>query len=789
MDIERFSWGGKTAPIFLLLILFSLHSYALSSGQYSQYGDISYTFISGESLLNNNRPQAMVLASKGLTDGLYTPLTGDMDGDGQNEIVAFDGGTLRIYDKSLNILDAVTLQSPQYGIPVLFDITGDGHNDIIITTLNSSSPLNVSYYSWNGSSITQSTHILNSFVLTSQIPRYSTITCTTDLGNRCLIVADFSSSGSTPTNNSLQAFWLDSSGELNNRVLLNSSGSSGNFYCLPNIAVITPLDVDNDGDTEYTFTIWKAGIGVDKVELISLYPTDSNIQIEHNTDVNTVDATGSGGSCDTNIAQIPPRFMFTSPLVYDIDGSPGNGAEAVYGTTTTSTGDPDKGKIYQVSMDNSIQNSYPATGSYDVLEWGNGFINSVNGDDIVDFCFSHTTYVTSTDGRSLDINCASVQQPVSLGFDDKTFIYSGDIDDGETSRQNTPFNISARFKKFDIMVNAINTGVLNGDPVDSFELVTSYGILALSTQSCTALATCNMYRIHQLPESVNSGAISADIQNVGYEDILITKQNSITLYDDGFQNTHCGDGDYCFNRETLTINPCLPLFRTDSEIQISAEISDVNHDNVSGQVIIYFGTDNEQSTGWVGEFASGETFAFVTSNMSIPLVANKTGSGFILRIMARDSDDPSSVEIIDKVFGVSDTGAILNSCTTIGVSPTTTSATNGTSSGGLGSTDVTSDNYIDTQIDYFSGLLGVGKGIIWLVLMCLFIVVVVVSTIQMRWSGTDALAIIGIGEIIMLILGYYLHFISGVIITVIIIVSLAILALTFIWFFRKPMGG
>jgi len=346
---------NKILLFLLLTILLSISVFAYTD--YSDIGENDYksdTTSFWNSALDSDD---VIQYSRPLIDPQFTPLVSDLDGDGIKEIIVADGTQIKVYQNlSLDVIDAIDVISDVWRTKI-FDINGDGNEDIIFLTKTTYGVL-----TYNG---TLTLADIQYYTPTSfnQIQDY--LEC---FNNECFFLIK--------EGNPLKYTSFDINGNKTVRRTIDSNtGLSASRN--PAINSMSYEDYDNDGDNEFIF------VSGDLSNLNIFYMNES-YGIEQKISIS-----GTYGKP-------------TSPIVYDFDGFASNGLETLLGIQTSSN----EFKLYLYYASGSELDDYPELLNADGIIVSNpirGNFFTDTGD--VDFCV--LGYQTTQE--KLDLLCGSAQ--------------------------------------------------------------------------------------------------------------------------------------------------------------------------------------------------------------------------------------------------------------------------------------------------------------------------------------------------------------------------------------------
>ncbi|KKN55964.1 hypothetical protein LCGC14_0577060 [marine sediment metagenome] len=718
----------KCATLFIIFLLsiFIVNAdtdYLASGGNDSSYDEGTGFF--------NAQTVGASFASRSISTPRHIPLVGDLDGDGINEIVVNDGNAYELYNtKDLTILDSIIVAGIT-GTPyfILFDIDGDGRKEIIGFSDFSGS---VDVIDWNGTALgIQQTFVVASYG-TGVTGGEGMVACrgTDD----CMVFHAFDNTEGGSSN--VQATPFNSS--TRGTALVLDGSFSG--YCLSKIRHITVADYDNDGTDEYIMNaIALRGTGVAEVLQIFYVDADKNTLIateEQQISQTLFDFSPSLDSCTSDQGK-----FFTSPLVSNLDGAAGNGLETMIGFNI----DADEFNMRAYDSAGGTIDTFPAIADADGT-----IISNVLKADNEGFSSCVVGY-SSVLGR-MNVLCASLTDSIGL-FDNLQYKFD-DIH----------YNITEQYEFQNVISHSGDMSSVDAPNTD--ELINSYGVFNLDFGSCSAITgNCDIdliFNISNVLGQENIAVVPADVEKVGRDDLLGLSLTNLFYFDDGFSNSPA-------NITQIFINPCLDsTWKINTTVNVQVQVTDFDGDNVNANATTYFGLENEMAES-SGNASSGTTFSFA-------FVANETVGSATLRVVGKDVENPLSPDIIDLSYSVSGQGVEFGECTTL----LNFAAVNVTVDPFITGTDIPSNNSATSAVTTISEVTNLSPSLVWLFFM--FIVAIVMFGQGVQKSGADILSLFGIialVQVILLIIGTVLTFLSiGIVISITVIV-IAGLALVF----------
>ena len=694
--------GGVILPIFLFFIIL-LSISVLGVDSYTQIGGDNQDFRLGTGFWNSARTDdcltgEITCSIASISSADFMPLVADLDNDGTNEIVVVDGLNIRLYqDSDLSIVDSYINNGTPTNI-ILFDIDGDNYTEIILSDDDT-----IDIIEYNGTNIYEQAEfsIHEGFTDTMAI--------------QCRGVNDCASIGHEYNGfNSMIAEGFNSTGvfSVNDVILADSDfcsfvdGTNDNPLHTMSVA-----DLNNDGTEEYVFSVGEYVAPGPRLRVagFSLNTTHGTQIFDYSTSVYGP----ATGNCNAMSA-------YTSPLVYDIDGSSGNGKEIVFAFMNTAT----TFKIYSLSSTGAFMDDYPeATSGEGSLLSNVVMVNAFEsrpGSDAVDFCV---------------MGYLPEQNQLVCGSEIPGQLQEHEIFNYDTT--GITYNSSAGYE---LMIHSadMDSELENGKNLD--EITSSYGVFRLDHVT----GDNNLELLWENPKG-ESVLYNIDVEKSGVDDLLIMTSSHLWYIDDNFVNANAEVSRY-------RTNPSIEFtIRTNETIHVELYCTDDESDNVQGSITGYLGHSNEQFSGWSSSFVSGQS-------ISLTFEANVTIGAGTLRLSCRDINHNIS-DNVSVSFSVSNNGiqfgdAIYDSGDIV---------------------EETAEEEAETELEeqvegFFSGfgldLNSAGKAVIWLILM--LYAGVVLGSHNVNPAG------ILVGEMGMLLIGSMIGFVPGWISAVVAISSLGL---------------
>lgn len=606
----------KSAILIILLIFIIPISFGVSdyneTGNYNSYYEQGLGFIGDYADFD----EGLDASTRILTGALYSPYVSDLDGDGIKEIMVLDDDTLRLYHgTNLEIIDAYTISNNEYySNPLFYDIDDDGYTEFIIG-LEQTGHIEIAEY--NGS-IFKTQSILN-FTGT---PFGGEMMIKCKGVNNCVAFYMDTYLGGGGVNKYVRGAFFDSENNLTSQSILTSTVTSPTV-CFPFIEHIAVGDYDIDGNDEYIFTVayadatgdlsfhilWVGESGGSLTLEQSKYEQDSSYSISL-----------SPASC-IGVEANELKTAYSSPYVANIDGSLSNGLETVV--------------AFAKDTNEYIMRSYKSNSDRyqrhpDLFDADGILVSNIVRYDDTTFCVMGY----DSPDEQLDLLCSD--------FTGDGFLTQGDFE--------FFYDISGTYNVTDsdvIYTSLIQTADWSTE-YDGHEIISSYGVFGIGTPS---VFTGDLYLLFNNPID-ESSLISVDAENNGRDDLIALTDSNIWYLDDGYTNSGGRIQEYY-------INPCVEsTWEINTSTEIRLKLYDVDNDMLSGRVIVYYNDDNEQDSGWSINVSSGTTVSFSDFNI------NKTISVGTIRMMAKDTENPDTIDIIDVAFSVSTQGVVFGECIT-----------------------------------------------------------------------------------------------------------------------------
>lgn len=774
--------------LFIPIVLFILSiSLCFADETYSETGNYNSYFQQGFGFFNDVEMQTSDdynSYAKTITTQRQTPLVADLDGDEINEIIILDGNTLRLFnDKELNIVDSFSVSNIS-GLPYIlsYDIDNDGYTEIMVVSSHSDA-LDILEYNGTDFYIQKSLSLAD---VGGHEDGEVIIKCMDT--NKCIAVyteyeyADGEGGGGNTQQTYAVAF---NSTDLGQRGLIEQSAGF-TIHCFPKIPVIAIADYDNDGTDEFivSFGQFKDGGGNDELFIGYIFINSSfGAELENEIEENGIYEAYTSGAGHFRCEDANYNRIFTSPLVFDIDGSSSNGLETVVGFMI----DSDEFKMHSYKSDMGFLDDYPEVFQADGILISNVLrANAFTGNpDDEEFC------VMGYDdaGEEIDLLCASEQTHwdwLFINYESVEFIY--DV--------SGMYNVTDDYGNYNVISHSAQHSTTTTDNINLNEIVNSYGVLELDwNTNCRAelppIKCMNLIFENPVGDSV---LISVDAEKTGRDDLIALTSTNLWYIDDKYSNS---DGYISY----YYVNPCLDAtwkINTSLEVRMIVNNEDIledTEDKVSAKAILYYGDDNEQDSGWSANVTAGTTLTF--PNLKI----NETISTATLRLIGRDAFNPANIDIIDLTFSVGTTGVEFGDCSTEVdllapeediILPSECSYDDDCPNGYVcidGECITVESSLPVLAMQEASGIFHIGITALWLMFMLALLIAIWFAPVALKSNFFDSanarLGAIFLGESIMLIMGVVFGFIPLAILITIIILGLIGFS---IWTVKKFTG-
>ena len=793
--------------ISLLIVFFLIIPFTLANFDYNETGNADSLFQSGTGKFNaDNIPSSEFytteLADDGISQQRQTPLVSDLDQDGVNEIIILDENTFKLYNgKELELMASFSLpfSSTTYSNFIAFDIDGnDNYTELII---HDEKNQELSILQYNGSSFTNETS-RNTSIFTGQTPvslyyGESVIKC---LEVEHCVLAWVSESYYGKASSVYVSFFNTTN--ISVKQIWDNDATATGFWCMPRIRHMAVADMDNDNIDEFVFSALHVAttsahedVDIYYGEILSNNSVSLDYQIT-DTQPSNIFQQATGASCrgsvelaGTGVSMYPATFI-TSPLIYNLKGTEGDGLETVvafnidnneFNMALYNGCSGDGCTLNQVSLHPDIADTQG-----DIIS--NVFLADVfeeSGNE--DYCVMGYR----NDEQDIRLLCASEKDRHVLSDE---ILFEFDISEKyNISRDENDWNLithSAQHSQ-DETVGTKNT----------HEIVTSYGVFELDYEVITSdcwlplVVTCSLDLIFENPAG-DSVLISVDAEKEGQEDLIALSSTNLWYIDDQLTNAQADIAPL-----NDAYNPCLDsTWKVNTSFEARVKIIDEEEDDIQGRVILYYGTDNAQDSGWsvlqstTDSVATARIVSFSQTNESLDFVANKTTASGTIRIMVRDNqeDNQDNPTTKDVSFTVASNGVERGDCTSneggtitpdVVVCTTTSECSTGQSciDGECVQTTVTltddaSDNSVVSGCMTIANLTGLSCTSLWLVGMLMMTVLIWFVMAEERHLGGGAtLGTIAIANVLAIILGARLDILGTGMIVIMVLMGIVIL--------------
>ena len=665
----------------------------------------------------------------------------DFDGDGQDEIIASNCGRISVY----NYTHGLGFTREYYtdfictaGISNIEaeDMNYDGVQDVIFISKQTGTVSRLYYVWYDGDSINRTSDSSSFIISNTGAIQQMQIGCSDNVLKAGSVISACAT-GNLRLDTDTYILEYDM---YNFTTLVGGTGgaeATANFITMAEKGYIESADYNGDGYDEF----------------IASYLVNNAVGSSEELNViffNTVAEQGRFSKTLNNfVMNASSIHSVSSPLTYEFNGM-GGGLETVVAVQQ----DDDEIKIYGISS------GYAETDSFGEVDSRLVTPNMIKGEFFrasttpTDFCVGVFEY--SGIVNEYGLFCANLKGTSSGAlFKDWAVFYD-----------DQPYDILSAGNKASPFIWTFETDGYTGED----DILTSFGTYTLiqaedtgATSSCRLTGICELSPLWANTKS-NGFILPYDYSNDGYDDLLYASELSLYYIDDGFSNTHCDAGE-CIT--SAIFNPCISsVIKVNESLQVQVNLSDADNDKVSGNVSIYLGTSNHQSTGWSANITSTTPYTITFSGLKL----NQTGNNIQGSIYAKESDDSSKIETLPFSFSVQANGVVFNDCT----STLKDAVVSDTPS-------ETADNAVIDIGNSLSGLTGLSMSTIWYILMG-FIPVALLGL--MATSGSMGIhdfklgMIFGvIAEFVMLILGFIFGFVNIGILIAVVVVALAIVGL------------
>ena len=762
--------------IFLLLLIIPV---AIADLNYTESGEADNFYIRGTGAFNSALdPNDITISTKVLSDPEQIPLIADVDGDGITEIfIISDENIIAIQNKTLTTSGTFGLNATaddHFSNMILFDIDDDGTLEIIIAS-EEDEVLHIINYS-NSVFTAEATIGFDGLTFhqgTGNDAGKITIGC--ESANRCLMYYGLDNTADATVH--VSASFFNSTFVGLEEVLFTQSDGE-RVFCPPKIRHIATANYDSavDDDIEFIFSgiIPQVVDGDDGEDYFVWWVnilSNNSVILEGTQSITGVRTSeifsnsGGGFSCDNFDGQnafrssgsfgddaIAGNFV-TAPLVFDADPDEA-GLETIFGVAINNA----DFIMRMYKPDRTTKRSFPFVATADGQIMSNIFRAEVFDDSNTeqDFCMVGHDATAS----KLSLLCGSLQDTDGVGvFNTQTIEFTSDT--------LNIANITDDYSHWGMIAHAVEYD----DSNSVSEIVTTWGILepVFSGIACSFSVDsvdCNLDLLFKHSKQDGS-VIPVDYDEVNLEDLLILTTTNLFYIDDGFQNNpinvFCGEPNSVTGTCTeWSINPCIDsVWKANTTAEIKITGIDPESDLVQVSATLYEGDVNERT----------QTSANVSSGTEVPFSfdANKTIGAGVIKMTAVDIvENPSVIRTLSKSFSVAPNGVELGDCITT-ISEGVEAVAGAEVADATLTADAT-DNAITNGLGTFQGITGLAGTTVWLLLMMLGAFFIYSTMAERGLSGSSALGVIAIVEVLAIIIGARIGvFSTGLVVTITVI--------------------
>jgi len=683
----------------LALILFILPG--VIAGNYTNVGADDFLLERGTFNSATDPLTDVSIVSKSLTDSKLTPLVGDLDNDGTNEIVVLDDDDIRIYQgNTLTVIDSFDYGDSSInlvGNMILYDIDGDEFLEIVfpmeqieqIAVLGFNGTIqNESYIDLTGLSNHDSSN-LNSGEMV--------LNCRDT--NECLLVYGRRKFDVTATSNGLiSARGFNSTDLTTNTITLETTSSViSQTACLPKIRHIEVADLENDGSSEYVFNYMHylgAGNDADTYTLYAIEQSGNTISTKSGFPVDDTSASGvndPSGTVGCSGGEQVGQY-FSPPISFNIDPNSPTQLEIMYARMN----DVDQYDILDYNSDGSLLDTHPAG-----IDSGAGSLISnvfkataIPNSDEYDIC------VIGFDDNAGEITMVCGSKSRSSGTFE-SFEYSVDVT-GITPN----YNVTQTYLNMNVISHATQQSNALTDGVDLTEVLNTYGVFRADFDTCDLLANCDMELLflNGCGDSVN---LAVDVENIDSTDLICMTDIQLTYIDDLLSNQPA-------TITTATFDPCVidSVVKVNETLKVSVTVTDGSQGSIEtdlvNQIVTGYNDNPNQVVSTLENVSSGSLnthFIFL----------NSTVTNGEIKIQGFDNGNPSTIDEITQAFTVGANGLSQGDSSCSLTLVTTESGESSLVASGLRETN---DNNTVTQLtNQVSDIWGLGGDVVWIILM------------------------------------------------------------------------
>jgi len=443
---------------------------------YTRSGNEDGFYQNGENLFNTlmstNESKIRTLGG----GGAYTPLVGDLDNDGYQEIVLRDLGTVEVwFNTTLTPQAQVTLNDEKWSNMILFDIDGDGNLEVIYAEATTKRIVMLE----NIDTSIYEDYLVDFSSLQHQAGAMIQIGCRGV--NDCLLI--------TSGTGKLYASFFNTT-TATHQVEIGSISILQNWDTgEPQATVVADID-NNGGSEEYFFVVDEDDNS--RAWLFAINVSDNQSVKKRWSAWKTTDDTS--------------QRSFTPPIVGEFDGVLGNdGHEVIFGVRSGTSSN-----VYEYSKDGNLDATTSAlTGN----QISNLIVTSID--------------IFADDGESTGANSFCY-----IGFDTDSSELNFFCDNRQTASPPINYNWNNELYNITEATNIYNNqihNVNNDDDSSSTEILTAYGVFSLDTDSETVSLE---YQLSLEDISV----ISVDASQIGTEDIVLMNENKLKYIKSGIES-------------------------------------------------------------------------------------------------------------------------------------------------------------------------------------------------------------------------------------------------------------
>lgn len=605
----------KTKTIILLIISLTLiitcFALPVLAGTYPATGGEDGTHsVDGLGYFNSiNALNIEVTGVRTISSPSFHPLVDDLDGDGENEIIIFNGNTMEMYSElTLGVIDAVSMTGvgPTNIRATVYDIDGDGYKEVIARAYNDAT---VDILEYNGTHI----FIEHTFEMLSSI---SDCIFECVAANRCVAACTYRM---TPASGLPVQMRYDTFNST--QVIRSTTGTSityGTNACPlhPSVPSFYIGNTDTDSDlevvTSYVIYVHSVPDSVNRVvEIYNLYDNNSMSYQARDTSADAGMGVYAGANTDACYLTGADKYI-TSPGVGNLDGAVGDGLEIVVGMM-------DSTDTYEINQYSGINLHLDETYNDGVFSGEGELVSNVMFMDAFPRSSTQDFCVVAFEKTEQEITALCGTNSPAFGYlDEQSF------DMPLSSFMN--WNVSQSVFSYTRLTTATDmiSTLEDGENLD--EIVTSFGILSLDYDSVSGE---DLQVVYNSPIGRDAILLPVDVQGNGLNDLLAMTTSNLYYVDDGFSNTPA-----FINEDYSEIDPCTSrIWKLNTSVLISVRADDIDTgDRVQARAILYYGTANENDTGWSAPTTSPTDYSFVFE-------ANKSIVGGVAYVMVRDPDE------------------------------------------------------------------------------------------------------------------------------------------------------